>query len=154
MRLLKWQINSDSREYYIEKVNRPLLKAITILGNRYPEPTMENLGHSNSRRLLEILHTYLEYEGNERLASLGKALFRILIAKVEHSPNYRDRVSWFFEMIEKCGWKPRSYNHPVNLWNEPKPYGRSITENSPMATSSTTAANFDRSKLWQEAIAK
>lgn len=136
MRLLKWQINSDDRQYFIDKVNAPLFKAITLLGNRYPEPTMENLGHSNSRRLLLILNKYLEYEGNDHLRALGKVAFRILIAKHEHSPNYKDRISWFFEMIAESGWKPRSYNHPVNLWNEPKPYGRSISGNSLMGTSS------------------
>lgn len=130
MRLLKHQINSDDREYYIEKVNGPLLKAIIILGNRYPEPTMENLCHPNSKRLLAILYTYLEYEGNDRLRVLGKAVFRILIAKHEHSPNYRDRISWFFEMIDNSGWKLRSYNHPVNQWNEPKPYGGRINVES------------------------
>ena len=122
--LLKREINADNRDYYVEKVNAPLYKAITILGNRYPEPTMENLLHPNSKKLLEILNTYLEFEGNDRLSKLAKALFRILIAKHEHSPNFRDRISWFFEMVGKCGWKQRSYNHPVNDWNEPKPYGR------------------------------
>ena len=129
VRLLKHQINSDDRGYYIEKVSRPLLKAITILGNRYPEPTMENLSHSNSRRLFEIFNKYLEYEGNDHLRILSKALFRILISKIEHSPNYGDRFSWFVEELVNSGWKPRSYNHPVNLWNEPKPYGRSISGN-------------------------
>jgi len=126
--LLKREINSIDREYFIEKVNAPLYKAIEILGNRYPEPTMENLGHPNSKRLLEIFNKYLEYEGNNRLLVLGKALFRIIIAKHEHSPNFRDRISWFFEMVGLSGWKPRSYNHPVNLWNEPKPYGRMMDD--------------------------
>lgn len=126
IQLLKRQINSDERQYYIDKVNAPLFKAITILGNRYPVPTMENLQHPNSKRLLEIYNKYLEYEESHRLRALGNALFRIVIAKNEHSPNFRDRISWFFEMVGKSGWKPRSYNHPVNDWREPKPYGRQI----------------------------
>ena len=123
LRFLKWQINSDQRQFFIEKVNNPLYKAITILGNRYPKPTMENLLHPNSKRLLEIFNKFLEYEENIRLRILGEAMFRILIAKYEHSPNFRDRISWFFEMIAESGWKPRSLNHPVNYWNEPTPYG-------------------------------
>ena len=121
MRFLKWQINSDEREYYIEKVNKPLIKAIVLLANRYPEPTMENLLHPNSQWLLKKLEKYLEYEGNPRIAEVVKALLRIVIAKLEHSPNYRDRISWWVE--DTKGWKPRSYNHPKRLWNEPKPYG-------------------------------
>ncbi|KKL25661.1 hypothetical protein LCGC14_2403050 [marine sediment metagenome] len=123
MRLLKHIINSDNREYYIEKVNWPLLKAITILGNRYPEATMENVHHPNSKRLLGIREKYRQFEGNGRVRVIVMAVLRILIAKIEHSPNYRDRFSWFVEELIDSGWKPRSYNHPVNLWNEPKPYG-------------------------------
>lgn len=128
VRLLKHLINSDDRQFYIEKVNRPLFKAIVFLSKRYPQPTMENLSHHNSKWLLRRLEKYLEYEGNPRVAEVVTALVRIAIAKIDHSPNWRDRVSWWIEDTE--GWKPRSYNHPVNLWNEPKPYGKSLSENS------------------------
>lgn len=122
--LLKREINKDNREYYIEKVNKPLFKAIVLLSKRYPKPTMENLSHPNSKWLLGRLKKYLEYEGNPRVAEVVTALVRIAIAKIDHSPNWRDRASWWVEDTE--GWKPRSYNHPVNQWNEPKPYGRRI----------------------------
>lgn len=121
MKLLKHQINSDDREYYIEKVNKPLLKVLALLSKRYPEPIMENLNHPNARWLLRRLGKYLKYEGNPRIAEAVKALVRIIIVKLEHSPNYRDRISWWVE--DTGGWKGRSYNHPVNDWNEPKPYG-------------------------------
>ena len=120
MAFLKHEINAFHRERYI-KVNNALMKAIVILGNRYPEPTVENLLHPNSRWLLRRMEKYLEYEGNRRLAEIVKAVLRIVIAKLEHSPNYRDRISWWVEDTE--GWKPRAYNHPVQCWNEPKPYG-------------------------------
>ena len=120
--LLKHEININEREFFIEKVNKPLVKAIVTLGNRYPEPKMENLLHPNSRRLLDIQERYLEYEGNGRLKEIVRAMLRILISKIEHSPNYRDRFSWFVEQVGQ-GWKSRSYNHPVHDWNEPKPYG-------------------------------
>ena len=123
MRLLKWQINSDERDYFIEKVNKPLVKAITILANRYPEPTRENLLHPNSLRLLDIRDKYLQYDTNERRRELFKAGFRILIAKYEHSPNWRYPIEFILEEIFKSGWKPRPYGHPVTFWNEPKPYG-------------------------------
>lgn len=125
-RLLKHQINSEDRQYFIDKVNKPLYKAITILGMRYPEPTIINVLHPNHKKLVQIMDKYLGFEGNSRLKPLAKALFRILISKIEHSPNFRDRFSFVVEELIKCDWKTRSYNHPVNQWNEPKPYGRQI----------------------------
>ena len=122
MSLLRHQINNDDREYYIEKVNEPLLIAITALALCYPEPTMENVCWPDSKRLLEIRDKFLEYEGNERLRKLGKALFRLLIDKIEHSPAYRYRFSWLLEELAE-GMKPRPLGHPTHFWNEPKPYG-------------------------------
>ncbi len=121
--ILKHEVNTFHRQYYIDKVNNPLLKAVTILGNRFPEPTLDNVLHPNSKKMVGIWKKYLEYEGNLHLAQLVSAVLRTLINKIEHSPNYRDRFSWFVEQLMECGWKPRSYNHPEHDWNEPKPYG-------------------------------
>jgi len=121
--VLKHEINAWHRQYYIEKVNAPLLKAVTILGNRFPEPTEDNVLHPNSKKLVEIWQEYLGYEGNPRVKVVVSAILRTLINKIEHSPNYRDRFSWFVERLMSCGWKPRSYNHPEHDWKEPKPYG-------------------------------
>ena len=87
---------------------------------------MENVRHPNSKRLIEIRDKYIRFEDNHRLSRLVSATLRIIIAKIEHSPNYRDRFSWFVEELMNSDWKPRSYNHPVNNWNEPKPYGHLI----------------------------
>ena len=140
MTLLKHQVNAFGREYYMEKVNKPILKAIVVFGRsaswlqmllasieivrsvrKYPRPTLENVQHPNSKWLLRRLALYLEYEGMSRIAMVVIVLVTGAIVKNEHSPNYRDRISWWFE--DTSGWKPRSYNHPVNGWNEPKPYG-------------------------------
>ncbi len=121
--ILKHEVNAWHREYYIEKVNKPLLKAITILGNRFPEPTIDNVLHPNSKRLVEILEKYLRFEGNPYIAKIISAVARIVINKLEHSPNWRDRIGFFAEELRAGEWKPRSYNHPENAWNEPKPYG-------------------------------
>jgi len=123
MVVLKHEINSNRRQFYIDKVNAPLLKAVTILGNRYPEPTAGNVLHPNSKRLVEILDKYIAFEGNSRVKQIVLAVARIVIDKLEHSPNYRDRISFFAEELRGGDWKPRSYNHPQHDWNEPKPYG-------------------------------
>ncbi len=125
LRLLRHQINSDEREHF-KKVNRVLLGIVCKLGNLYPNPTMDNLRNPNSRKLLEIAERYEEYEDFSRVKVIVRAVLRILISKIEHSPNYRDRFSWFVEELISSDWKQRSYNHPVNGWKEPKPYGRQI----------------------------
>ncbi len=121
--ILKHEVNAWHREYYIEKVNAPLLKAITILGNRFPEPTIDNVLHPNSKRLVKIMEEYVRYEGNPRVKSIITAAARVVINKMEHSPNWRDRIFWFAEKLQEGEWKPRTLNHPEHDWNEPKPYG-------------------------------
>jgi len=121
--LLKHEVNAHHRDFYIEKVNLPLFKAITILGNRYPEPTVENVLHPNSKRLVEILEKYARFEGNGRVGGIILSMARVVINKLEHSPNWRDRISFFAEELRAGEWKNRSYNHPQHNWNEPKPYG-------------------------------
>ena len=120
---LKHYINRVDRDYFIEKANKPLLKAIVILSQRYPEPTRLNCVQPNSHRLLDIEEKFFEYDNNSGRKALFKALFRILIVKYEHSPYFSGRLDWFFEMVDKSGWKPRTLNHPVQNWNEPRPYG-------------------------------
>jgi hypothetical protein len=120
--ILKHEVNALNREKYI-KVNGALEKAAIFWGNKYPEPTLDNVLHPNSKRLVVIWKKYLLYERNWRLAKILSAVFRIAINKIEHSPNWRDRASWFVEELIDCGWKPRSLNHPEHDWNEPKPYG-------------------------------
>ena len=107
----------------MEKVNKPLMKAGITLANRYPEPTVENLLHPNSKRLLAIRDKYMEYDTNERRKAVFGAAFRVLIAKYEHSAQYRYPIDWVIEEIIKSGWKRRPYGHPVQNWQEPKPYG-------------------------------
>ena len=123
MRFLKHIINSDNREYYIEKVNNPLLENVTKLGFLFPEPTMENTTHPNAKRLVEIVEKYKWFEGNHRVKLIILAVARVVIDKLEHSPNWRDRIGWFGEELRAGEWKPRSLNHPEHDWNEPKPYG-------------------------------
>jgi len=121
--ILKHEINNYRRQYYIDKVNAPLFKAITILGNRYPEPTVDNVLHPNSKRLVEILNEYVEFEAHKRIKQVVMAVARVVISKMEHSPPWRDRIFFFAEKLREGEWKPRALNHPERDWNEPKPYG-------------------------------
>ena len=120
-------LRGEMRDYFIDKVKSPLMKAIVIIGNRFPEPTRENVLHPNSQRLLDIQDKFFEYENNSGRKALFKAAFRIMIAVYEHDPYYHYRFDWFLEMISKSGWKVRSYGHPVTHWKEPAPYGGGIS---------------------------
>ncbi len=122
-KILKHEVNCFNREFYIEKVNEPLVKAIVLLAKRYPEPTMENVLDPNCKELLRMRDKYLSWERNERIAKLVEAFIRIAVNKIEHSANYRDRASVWVELIKACNWKSRALNHPEHEWAEPKPYG-------------------------------
>ena len=113
---LKHRINSEDREYYIEKVNKPLAKAITILALRYPEPTHDILAHPNSHRLLDMLNTYLPHDTNKYRKKMFKAMFRILIAKYEHSPNWRNPIDFLVGELFKSDWKPFNPHRQMNYW--------------------------------------
>ena len=141
MTLLKHEVNSHRRQFYIDKVNEPLFKAmagirkgvsfIRLLAalleiardiKRYPVPTIANVSHPNARLLLELRDRYMAYEGLGRVKVLVNLMVWLLVVKIEHSPNYADRISWWVEETPK-GWRPRLLDHPRNFWKEPKPYG-------------------------------
>lgn len=123
MESLREYINVTMRDYFMEKVNRPLLKALIILGNRYPEATHDNITHPNSHRLVDMKDRYLQYDTHPRRRAAFGAAFRIGIAKYEHSQNYRSVIDFLIEELFKSNWKPRPYGHPKRDWNEPEPYG-------------------------------
>ena len=111
-----YQDMKERIDYFVEKVNEPLAKAIVILAGRYPEPTRENLVHPNSLILLDILDEYLQHDTNERRRELFKAVFRIAIAKYEHSPNYRYPIDFILKEIFVREWKPWNPNRQLNYW--------------------------------------
>ncbi len=139
--LLKHEVNSTHRQYYIDKVNEPIFKAMAGIQKgisffrllaalleivrdikKYPQPTVDNVVHPNSKWLLETRDRYLAYEGLGRVAVLVNLVVWLIVLKLEHSPNYADRISWWVEETPKQ-WRPRLLNHPRNFWKEPKPYG-------------------------------
>ena len=113
VRLLKHIINSDKREEII-KVNGALSKCIVFWVRRYEEPTRENTVHPNVWRLLEIRDEFFECWNVS--SPLYHALFKLVIVKYEHSPNWRNFLDWFLMMIGKSGWKPFDTNRQMTLW--------------------------------------
>jgi len=116
MRLLKHIINSDRRDYIIEKVNAPLLWLIIKYANRYPEPTPENVVHPNSHRLLEFRDEFFKYWKTDRSSALYKSLWKVVIVKYEHSPNWRNMLDWLFMVVGESDWKPFNPNRQMHQW--------------------------------------
>lgn len=115
-RLLKHIVNSDQRDYIIDKVNAPLTKAIVILARRYPEPVREGEGkvvHPNSLRLLDFRDEFRRCWKNR---PLYEALWRLAIVKYEHSPNWRNMLDWLFMMASNSNWKPFNPNRQMTTW--------------------------------------
>lgn len=122
-------LTGSMRQYVIDKVKKPLKKAITALVKRYPEPTRENCLHPNTHRLFDIRDKFFEYEDNPGRKTLFEAAFKILIAEYEHDPYYRWRFDWMLEEMWKSGWEPRPMR-PMSHWKEPGMAG--ISKVTPM----------------------
>lgn len=116
MRLLKHIINSDRRDYFIEKVNAPLVWFIIKYANRYPEPTHENVVHPNSQILLELKDKFFECWHTRPRTPLYMALWRVVIVKYEHSATYRYMLDWFLMMVQKSNWKHWNPNRQMACW--------------------------------------
>jgi len=114
--ILKHVINAQQRDFFIEKVNAPLVKAIIILAGRYPEPTHENVLHPNSHILLELRDEFFRCWDTGGRTMLFQALWRVLIVKYEHSPNYRNMLDWLIMMLLKSNWKPWNPTRQMSMW--------------------------------------
>jgi len=131
----EWILTGFMRQYVIDKVKKPLKKAIVELGRggswlgmfialiqiiriakRYPKPTRENCLHSNTHRLFDIRDKFFEYNDGQK--PLWEAAFKLLIAEYEHDPHYQSRFDWMLEEIAKSGWEPR-LTRPMSHWKEP-----------------------------------
>ena len=119
MTLLKHIVNSYQRQFFIDKVNAPLWLDIVTLGKRYPEPTHENVVHPNSHILIDIRDQFYEvWDLPKGLTWVTESLWRIVIVKYEHSPNWRHFLDWAIMMVGKSEWKPFDFNRQMPLWRK------------------------------------
>ena len=119
-RLLKNIINSDKRQYIIDEVNEPLLAKIVQIAFRYDKPTHDNVTHPNSHILLDIEEQFFASWVTSRSNSLFRALWRVLIVKYEHSPNWRNMLDWAIMKIQDSNWKPFNTNRLMYCWKGDK----------------------------------
>ncbi len=111
----------DQRQYVIDKIKAPMIKAFIILANRLKiEPSKENTYHPNSLVWIDIWDKFLAMEDNPQRESLFRAIRKIWIAECEHDIYYRDRMNVILELwleeVLKGNWKPRSADHPNFCW--------------------------------------
>ncbi len=112
----------DRRQYVIDKVKAPIMKALIVLANRLKiEPTKQNTFHPNTHVLIDIWDKFFQTVELSR-EPLFRAVSKIVISEYEHDPYYRDRINIFLELLVeamlKGNWKPRPLNHlPFNIAN-------------------------------------
>jgi len=119
MNLSDWMLK-EQRQYVIDKIKKPIMKALIILANRLPEPTTENTVIPNTRTMIRIWDKFLSMENNAGREPLFKAIDKVQIGEYEHDYYYRDRMDVWFELwLEEVlmgNWKPRSLGHPDSCW--------------------------------------
>ncbi len=113
-------ILKDRRQYFIDKVKAPLMKAIVLLAGRYPEPTVDNTDHPNDRAWLRIWDRFLAMENNPGREPLFKAMRKVIVCESHHDYYYRDRMNVILELwldeVLAGNWKPRPADHPDICW--------------------------------------
>jgi len=112
---LKHQMKA-SLEYFVDKVDKPLVKAIVLLARRYPEPTHENVLHPNSHILLDVRDEFRKSWAFGLRGLLFEALFKLLIVKYEQSPQYRNILDWILKELFESNWKPFNPNRQMICW--------------------------------------
>ena len=125
-KVLKHEINSYRRERYIwlkTELYKVLLFCFSAGCYLFPDPNKYILSDKNARVILAHLAIYNRYERDWRCRAIINGVVRIVVILMEHSPNWRDRVYFWGELLRVGAWDRRSLNHPRFFWIEPKPYG-------------------------------
>lgn len=107
------------RNYFIQKVKKPLMKALVVLSRRYPQPTKENTGNIISHSILEIFQEF--HERNSARPDMMRGAERVFVDEVEHDRVYYDMFNWILEQvilkILEGKWGLR--NNKMLYWKEP-----------------------------------
>ncbi|KKN72892.1 hypothetical protein LCGC14_0405960 [marine sediment metagenome] len=115
---VSWWMLFHKRQYVIDKIKKPLMKAIVTLAMRYPEATKDHTLLPKTHILIDIQNKFFEYENNKGRDALFRAMWRMFIIEYEHDGYYRDRIDWVIEEIVKSGWGIRPIRFPVKCWKE------------------------------------
>jgi hypothetical protein len=118
---------SDKRQYFIDKVKKPLLMAIEKLDDsnfvarvlllieifrlakRYPEVTIKNVTRPEAKAILiasDNFFSKLNLKGREMML---RAIIKEAACQVEHDSVYTFLFSRLVEEFNKTGYKPKPY---------------------------------------------
>lgn len=116
-------IIQDNFDYFVDKVKKPMMDTLLILGKLWTTPTHENVTQPNSHLLLNHMEEFSKYEQNDSgRKEMMLTVFKVLIDVYDHDPYYRPRFDWLIEQLVddviKGKWQPRPDDAPYELWTE------------------------------------
>lgn len=119
-------LHNPLRQYFVNMVKAPLLKAIISLAEKYPEPTKENTDSVVAHALIDCFASFKEH--NKVRPALFHAVSKVIPDEVEHDSVYSDLFQVFLEYIIESilagTWQPRPLGKPApRYWSETPPYG-------------------------------
>ena len=92
------------RQYFIDKVKKPLRKAIIILGRRYPRAIKKNINNHNARVILETNEWFLRHDSTPERHEMFEEALNVFACEVEHDHFYRFRIAKYLERLIKNGF--------------------------------------------------
>jgi hypothetical protein len=123
-------LRSPLREYYIKEVKEPMLKAVHNFNNssfmrrifflieimrlarKYPEVTMSNAKHTNTKRLLKIEEKFFEEYPYYGRNDFWRTFFRVLNTQYDHASEYKVTGDWFVNELINSGWEIKQKSLP------------------------------------------
>lgn len=123
MFLKDWALK-HRRQFVIDVVKAPLMKAIILAASLIPEPTKENTRFHNSHVLIDAFDKLLEYEDNDSRIDFWRAIKKLSVFENDHDHSYYgNRAEFLVEYLVNHDYKPRSVGNPEQFWKEPPPFG-------------------------------
>ncbi len=118
-------LHAPFREYIINKVKAPLMKALIMAAKQLPKATKDNTYYHNTHVLMDIFDRFFEHFYNPNRLPMMKAARDILLAEIEHDIHYAWILNWFAEQvteeIKKGNWQLNDKGFPqTGCWKENK----------------------------------
>jgi len=141
MNTLIREILETKREYYADKVKKPLLKAITSIGKgsfftrflvileiirlarKYPDPSKQTTVFNNTHIILKIIEKHNKLHKNPSRRALIDIALRVLACEVEHDGYYSFLHDWYVMELLKNEWKPERRGFPMYRYWDTKELG-------------------------------
>jgi len=86
-------------KFITDKMNKPLVYFLEHLFDRLPEPTKENTKWPLCRALIDIRDEFFKHEHNKIRAKVERAIFNIIIVKLNYDPYYHKRIAWVLRKL-------------------------------------------------------